>query len=70
MEIEKQFEIDRELKNIREYYLSLNMNEKDFYHCSDSRSFKSMVFDIPNGDNYYDYAEYFYNEYGDSLFDN
>lgn len=34
-----------------------------------SRQYHSNVVDIKNGDNYYDYAEYFFKMYGENLFD-
>ena len=52
-------------KRIQEYELS----EKDFYPPEDKRVFRSGVNDIPNGDNFNDYCEYFYENYGEDLFD-
>ena len=43
-----------------EYYV---LTEEDFYPPSDDRVLKSYVHDIPNGDNFADYAEYIYELY-------
>ena len=46
------------------------LSEKDFYPCEDIRCFKSGVYNIPfGGDNFYDYADWFFENYGDDLFD-
>ena len=45
------------------------LTEKDFYPPSDDREYISCVDDVEEGDNFYDYAGWFYNEYGDDLFD-
>lgn len=45
------------------------LTEKDFYPPSDDREYVSYVDDVEEGDNFYDYAGWFYNEYGDDLFD-
>lgn len=52
-------------KNKGDYY---ELTEKDFYPPSDDRVFVSGVEDIKGGDNYYDYAEWFYNEFEQDLF--
>ena len=53
--------------NPENYY---ELSEKDFYPPEDKRVFRSGVNDIAGGDNFEDYAEYFYNNYADELFDN
>ena len=45
------------------------LGDKDFYPPSDEREYESSVDDIENGDNYFEYARSFYEEYGDWLFD-
>lgn len=46
------------------------LTEKDFYPPSDDRTFKSVVEDILDGDNFSEYTKYFFEMYEDDLFDN
>ena len=46
------------------------LTEKDFYPPEDTRYYQSGVADIDGGDNFADYANSFFNEYEDELFDN
>lgn len=52
-------------KNLDFYELS----EKDFYPPEDTRYYCSGVEDIDGGDNFADYAEYFFDTYGEEIFD-
>lgn len=45
------------------------LSEKDFYPPPDTRCYKSGIDDIRGGDTFKDYAEYFWQEYCDELFD-
>ena len=66
-----------ELTELRErYFCELceqdfyrELSERDFYPPQDGRFYSSGVFDIPNGDAFYEYAEYFLEEYENHLFD-
>ena len=51
----------------KDYY---ELSEKDFYPPEDKRYYCSGVKDIFGGDNFADYAEYFFDTYGEELFDN
>ena len=53
-------------KHDADYY---ELSEKDFYPPEDTRYYKSDVEDIEGGDNFADYAEYFFNTYGKEIFD-
>ena len=46
------------------------LTEKDFYPPEDTRKYESLVEDIDGGDNFEDYAEWFYDNYEDEIFDN
>lgn len=60
-------ELSREQKEELNRYV---LSEKDFYPPQDTRCFKSGVYDIPfGGDSYYDYAEWYYGNYSDDLFE-
>ena len=50
-----------------DYY---ELSEKDFYPPEDKRYYRSGVNNIVGGDNFADYAEYFFDTYGEELFDN
>ena len=52
--------------NLNNYVLT----EKDFYPPEDKRIYRSGVNDIVDGDNFDDYAKWFYDNYEDELFDN
>lgn len=49
-----------------EYY---ELTEKDFYPPEDTRLYKSLVEDIDGGDNFNDYAKWFYKHYEKEIFD-
>lgn len=46
------------------------LTEKDFYPIEDTRVYESLVEDISGGDNFGDYANWFFEEYEDEIFDN
>lgn len=46
------------------------LTERDFYPPKDFRIIHSGIEDIVDGDNFADYAEYFYENYEDEIFDN
>lgn len=46
------------------------LTEKDFYPPEDKRVYRSGVDDIIDGDNFEDYAQWFYDNYEDEIFDN
>ena len=50
----------------------LSCEERDYYSPEeiDDRLYQSDVDDIDGGDNFADYARYFFNTYGEDLFDN
>ena len=50
--------------------LGYELTEEDFYPPEDKRIYRSGVTDIVGGDNFEDYAEWFYDNYEDELFDN
>ena len=56
---------DLSLQNLDTYILT----EKDFYPPEDTRLYKSGIIDIYGGDNFSDYAKYFFNNYGKEIFD-
>ena len=43
--------------------------EQDFYPPQDDRVFSSGICDVPNGDSFYGYAEYFWDAYGCEIYD-
>lgn len=45
------------------------LTEKDFYPPEDKRIYRSGVSDIVDGDNFEEYAKWFYDNYEDELFD-
>lgn len=49
-----------------DYY---EITEKDFYPPEDKRFFRSGVEDIPYGDNFLDYINWFYENYEIDIFD-
>ncbi len=51
---------------LRDYH---EIKEEDFYPPEDNRQYHSLVCDIENGDNFYDYMELFYELYEDEIFD-
>ena len=53
-------------KQDSDYY---ELSEKDFYPPEDTRYYRSGVSDISGGDNFADYAEYFFDTYGKEIFD-
>lgn len=54
------------LKYLRNYY---EITEKDFYPPEDIRLYNSGIDDIDDGDNFEDYAKWFYDNYGYEIFD-
>lgn len=50
--------------------LGYELTEEDFYPPEDKRVYRSGIKDIVGGDNFGDYAEWFYDNYEDELFDN
>lgn len=54
-----------QIKELNKYILS----EKDFYPPEDTRYFKSGVIDIFGGDTFDDYANWFYDNYENELFE-
>ena len=44
------------------------LSEKDFYPPEDTRYYHSNVENINGGDNFADYAEYFFETYGKEIF--
>ena len=46
-----------------------DLSEKDFYPPEDTRYYCSGITSIDGGDNFADYAEYFFSEYEDEMFD-
>ena len=57
----------KQLRNKDSDYYELS--EKDFYPPEDTRYYRSGVLDISGGDNFADYAEYFFDTYGKEIFD-
>lgn len=55
-------------KKISKNYYELT--EKDFYPPEDTRTWKSGVSDYRGGDNFADYAKWFFDNYEDEIFDN
>ena len=55
--------IEQELES---YY---ELTEQDFYPPLDDRVYTSGIDDIEGGDNFAEYAEYFWEEYGHELYD-
>lgn len=55
--------IEQELES---YY---ELTEQDFYPPQDDRVYTSGIDDIEGGDNFAEYAEYFWEEYGYELYD-
>ena len=45
------------------------LTEKDFYPPEDTRLYCSGIEDIDGGDNFSDYAKFFFNSYGKEIFD-
>ena len=54
-------------KNLKTY---CEITESDFYPPEDFRLYKSGISDIYGGDNFEDYAKWFYSNYENELFDN
>ena len=46
------------------------LTEEDFYPPEDKRIYRSGIADIVGGDNFEDYAKWFYDNYENDLFDN
>ena len=45
------------------------LNQRSFYPPQDDRIYTSGIDDIDGGDNFAEYAEYFWEEYGHELYD-
>lgn len=45
------------------------LSEKDFYPPEDNRVLCSGIDDVSGGDNFGDYARYYFNRFADELFD-
>lgn len=54
----------------RKSNLDYELTEEDFYPPEDKRIYRSGISDIVGGDNFVDYAEWFYDNYENDLFDN
>lgn len=50
--------------------LGYEIKEEDFYPPEDKRVYRSGIKNIAGGDNFEDYAEWFYDNYENDLFDN
>lgn len=59
-------DLDLQIKLDLDYY---ELTEKDFYPPEDTRLYCSGIEDINGGDNFSDYAKFFYNNYGKEIFD-
>jgi hypothetical protein len=55
-----------QLKGLDDEY---EITEKDFYPPEDTRLYNSYIEDIYDGDNFDDYIKWFYECYGDEIFD-
>lgn len=53
-------------KQNSDYY---ELSEKDFYPPEDKRCYRSGVADMKGGDNFADYAEYFFETYEKEIYD-
>lgn len=56
----------KKIKNLQDYY---RITEKDFYPPEDTRLYNSGIDDIYDGDNFGDYAKWFYDNYEHEIFD-
>lgn len=62
--------IEDELRELREYldeHFPV-LTEEDFYPPADTRLRTSNLEDVPGGDTYKDYLEWFYETYGEDMF--
>ena len=62
--------VEDDLKELREY-LDKNypvLTEEDFYPPADERVRSCGIDDIPGGDSYVDYFNWFYETYGEDMF--
>lgn len=57
---------DHKVQSNLDYY---ELTEKDFYPPEDTRLYYSGIEDINGGDNFSDYAKFFFNNYGKEIFD-
>ena len=55
-------------KSKKQYLYYYELSEKDFYPPEDTRYYRSGVKDIEGGDNFADYAKYFFDTYGKEIF--
>lgn len=60
-------DLDLQSESVLDY---CELTEKDFYPPEDTRLYCSGVEDIYGGDNFSDYAKFFYRNYGNEIFDN
>ena len=51
-----------------DWELRNTLSEEDFYSPEDKREFRSGIYDTAN-DSFAEYAKYFFDTYGDELFD-
>lgn len=61
--------IDKEPSREREFNDFYELTEKDFYPIADDRLYISCVDDIDHGDNFEDYAKWFYDQYEEDIFE-
>lgn len=59
-------DLDLHNKSDLDYF---ELTEKDFYPPKDTRLYCSGIEDINGGDNFSDYAKFFYDNYGKEIFD-
>lgn len=60
----------KQCKHSNKRDLDYELSEKDFYPPEDTRYYQSGVEDIYGGDNFADFAEYFFDTYEEEIFDN
>ena len=60
---------DIPLKDVHLLLQDNPLTEEDFYPPPDERYLKSGVKDIRDGDSFEEYATYFFDEYGEEIFD-
>lgn len=65
MHIRKNIKVECRENDVSEFEL----DESSFLPPQDDRVYESLIYDIPNGDTFYEYAEYFWEEYGHEIYD-
>lgn len=62
---------DRINKNIQDRLNTYDyvISEKDFYPPEDKRLYRSGIEDIPDGDNFFEYCNWFFYVYENDIFD-